>query len=111
MLQKTLEQQMKKMGLTVSKALCEHFDFSRAELAEAVRLTSLDDFDSVLARFGRGGDGCAICKPTVASILSSFRNSYVLDAGPRWYSGDQRPCAGEHAEERYLLRRSAYSCR
>ena len=81
MLQKTLEQQMKKMGLTVSKALCEHFDFSRAELAEAVRLTSLDDFDSVLARFGRGGDGCAICKPTVASILSSFRNSYVLDAG------------------------------
>ncbi len=52
MLQKTLEQQMKKMGLTVSKALCEHFDFSRAELAEAVRLTNLDDFDSVLARFG-----------------------------------------------------------
>ena len=36
---------------------------------------------SVLARFGHGGDGCAICKPTVASILSSFRNSYVLDAG------------------------------
>ncbi len=81
MLQKTLEQQMKKMGMTVSKALCEHFDFSRAELAEAVRLTNLDDFDSVIARFGHGGDGCAICKPTVASILSSFRNSYVLDAG------------------------------
>ena len=34
-----------------------------------MRLTSLDDFDSVLARFGHGGDGCAICKPTVASIL------------------------------------------
>ena len=69
MLQKTLEQQMKKMGMTVSKALCEHFDFSRAELAEAVRLTNLDDFDSVIARFGHGGDGCAICKPTVACIL------------------------------------------
>ena len=81
MLQKTLEQQMKKMGMTVSKALCEHFDFSRAELAEAVRVTNLNDFFAVLARFGRGEDGCAICKPTVASILSSFRNSYPLDSG------------------------------
>lgn len=81
MLQKTLEQQMKKLGLSVSKALCEHFDFSRAELAEAVRVTDLNDFYAVLARFGHGEDGCAICKPTVASILSSFRNSYPLDEG------------------------------
>ncbi|QRZ62408.1 nitrite reductase large subunit NirB [Rothia sp. ZJ932] len=82
MIQKTINQQMKKMGLTVSNALCEHFGFSRAELFEAVRIVGdLDDFYSVLERFGQGEDGCAICKPTVASILASTRKSYALDGG------------------------------
>lgn len=82
MIQKTLVQQMKKMGMSVSKALCEHFELSRAELFEAVRAVGkLDDFYSVLDRFGTGEDGCAICKPTVASILASTRKSYALDGG------------------------------
>ncbi len=81
MIQKTLEQQMKKMGLTVNKSLCEHFDFSRAELFTAIKATTYNDFPSILKRFGKGEDGCAICKPTVASILSSTRNSYPLDGG------------------------------
>ncbi|MDO4917416.1 MAG: nitrite reductase large subunit NirB [Rothia sp. (in: high G+C Gram-positive bacteria)] len=80
-IQKTLEQQMKKLGLTVDKSLCEHFDFSRAELFTAIQATDYNDFPSVLQRFGKGEDGCAICKPTVASILASLRNSYVLDEG------------------------------
>lgn len=81
MIQKTLVQQMKKMGMTVSKALCEHFEFSRAELFTAIKATDYNDFPSILARFGKGEDGCAICKPTVASILSSIRDSHVLDGG------------------------------
>ncbi|MEX3609820.1 nitrite reductase large subunit NirB [Rothia sp. LK2588] len=81
MMQKTLEQQMKKLGLSVDKSLCEHFKLSRAELFAAVKATDYNDFPSVLARFGQGEDGCAICKPTVASILSSQRNSYPLDGG------------------------------
>lgn len=80
-IQKTLAKQMKAMGKTVSKALCEHFDFSRAELFAAVKATDYNDFPSVLKRFGHGEDGCAICKPTVASILASTKNSYVLDGG------------------------------
>ncbi len=81
LLQKTLEQEMKKLGLSVSKALCEHFEFSRAELFAAVKASDYDDFPSILARFGQGQDGCAICKPTVASILASTKKSYVLDNG------------------------------
>ena len=81
MLQKTLEQRMKAMGLTVSKALCEHFPMSRPELYEAVRSTALEDFESVLARFGTGEDGCALCKPAVASILHSQVHAYSLDGG------------------------------
>ncbi len=82
MIQKTLKQQMKKMGMTVSNALCEHFGFSRAELFAAVKaVDGLDDFYAVLDRFGQGEDGCAICKPTVASILAQTRKSYALDGG------------------------------
>lgn len=81
MIQKTLVQEMKKLGKTLSTALCEHFSFSRAELFAAIKATDYDDFPSILKRFGRGDDGCAICKPTVASILASTRNSYVLDQG------------------------------
>lgn len=81
MLEKTLKQRMKALGLSVSKALCEHFELSRPELYEAVRSTGLEDFESVLARFGTGEDGCAVCKPTVASILHSQVHAYSLDGG------------------------------
>ncbi|MDO4898897.1 MAG: nitrite reductase large subunit NirB [Rothia sp. (in: high G+C Gram-positive bacteria)] len=82
MIQKTLNQTMAKMGMEVSHALCAHFSFSRAELFQAVHaVAELDDFYSVLARFGQGSEGCAICKPTVASILASTRKSYALDGG------------------------------
>lgn len=82
MIQKTLNQTMAKMGLEVSNALCDHFEFSRAELFQAVHaVAELDDFYTVLERFGKGEEGCAICKPTVASILASTRKSYALDGG------------------------------
>ncbi|CAL8898244.1 nitrite reductase large subunit [Kocuria varians] len=81
MLEKTLAQRMKALGLSVSRALCEHFEMSRPELYEAVRSTGLQDFESVLARFGTGADGCAVCKPTVASILHSQVHAYSLDGG------------------------------
>ena len=66
------------LGLTLSKALCEHFDLSRAELFEVVRVRGLTTWSAVLAEHGRGR-GCDICKPTVASILSSLDGAYVLD--------------------------------
>ncbi len=66
------------LGVTLSNALCEHFDLSRAELFEVVRVTGLRTWSAVLAEHGRGR-GCDICKPTVASILSSLDGAYVLD--------------------------------
>ncbi|RKQ36533.1 nitrite reductase large subunit NirB [Kocuria tytonis] len=81
MLEKTLKQRMAALGLSVSKALCEHFEMSRPELYEAVRVAGLEDFEAVLARFGTGPDGCAVCKPTVASILHSQVHAYSLDGG------------------------------
>ncbi|MBC7375592.1 MAG: nitrite reductase large subunit, partial [Frankiales bacterium] len=66
------------LGVTVSNALCEHFELSRAELFEVVRVKGLTTWTTVLAEHGRGR-GCDICKPTVASILSSLDGAYVLD--------------------------------
>jgi nitrite reductase (NADH) large subunit len=66
------------LGLTLSKALCEHFDLSRAEMFEVVRVKGIRTWSQLLAEHGRGR-GCDICKPTAASILSSLDNGYVLD--------------------------------
>ncbi|PWF79557.1 nitrite reductase (NAD(P)H) [Kocuria rosea] len=79
-LKKLLESELTKSGITVSKALCEHFALSRAELFEAVRVLQLRSFEDILARFGTGR-GCDVCKPAVASILASQYSEYVLDAG------------------------------
>ncbi|GAA3691769.1 nitrite reductase large subunit NirB [Arthrobacter ginkgonis] len=80
MLKKLLEQELTKSGIEVSKAMCEHFEFSRAELFEAVRLAGLASYEAVMERFGTGL-GCDICKPAIASILASQHSAYPLDAG------------------------------
>ncbi len=80
MLKKLLEGELKKSGIEVSKALCEHFELSRQELFDAIRVLELTSFEDILARYGEGA-GCDICKPTIASILASQHSAYVLDAG------------------------------
>lgn len=80
LLKKTLEAELTASGLTVSKALCEHVQLSRAELFEAVRALALASYEEVMERFGTGL-GCDVCKPAIASILASQRSEYPLDAG------------------------------
>jgi nitrite reductase (NADH) large subunit len=65
-------------GVELSKALCEHFEQSRAELFEIVASTGIRTFSGLIARYGTG-TGCEICKPTVASILASTSSDHVLD--------------------------------
>ena len=68
-------------GVQVSKALCEHFAMSRAELFDIVRVRQLHSFTEIVSGHG-SGRGCDICKPVVASILASLNNGHIL-------SGDQ----------------------
>jgi len=74
MLKKLLEQS----GVEMSKALCEHFDQSRAELFQIVQVTGIRTFSGLIAKYGKGS-GCDICKPTVASILASTSSDHILD--------------------------------
>ncbi|MCA1185583.1 MULTISPECIES: nitrite reductase large subunit NirB [unclassified Saccharopolyspora] len=66
-------------GVAPSRALCEHFAHSRAELFEIVRATGIATFSELVRAHGRGR-GCDVCKPVVASILASLGRGHVLDA-------------------------------
>jgi nitrite reductase (NADH) large subunit len=65
-------------GVQQSKALCEHFTQSRAELFEIVAASGIRTFSGLITRFGTGS-GCDICKPVVASILASTSSDHILD--------------------------------
>lgn len=78
MVKKIVGTELAKTGAALSNALCEHFDFSRRQLFDAVRVSGLTTFSAVIDRFGTGR-GCDICKPALASILSTLVGHHVLD--------------------------------
>jgi nitrite reductase (NADH) large subunit len=65
-------------GVEQSKALCEHFSQSRAELFQIVQVTGIRTFSALIAEHGLS-TGCDICKPAVASILASTSSGHILD--------------------------------
>ncbi len=71
---------MKAQGKIVHNVLCEHFNYSRQELFDLVKINKLKTYDEVLNMFGKG-DGCELCKPPVASILASLWNEIILKKG------------------------------
>ncbi|PQZ60996.1 nitrite reductase (NAD(P)H) [Microbacterium sp. MYb54] len=75
---KLVGQELTKLGQTTSDALCEHFAMSRRQLFDAVRVSELSTFSSIISRFG-SGRGCDICKPALASILAVLVGAHVLD--------------------------------
>ncbi|MHC2999072.1 nitrite reductase large subunit NirB [Microbacterium sp. HJ5] len=78
MVKKIVGTELAKSGAALSNALCEHFDMSRRQLFDAVRVSGLTTFSAVIERFGHGR-GCDICKPALASILSTLVGAHVLD--------------------------------
>ncbi|MFS0865895.1 nitrite reductase large subunit NirB [Microbacterium sp. 179-B 1A2 NHS] len=78
MITKIVGTELAKTGGALSSSLCEHFAMSRRQLFDAVRVSGLQTFSSVIERFGTGR-GCDICKPALASILSTLTGRHVLD--------------------------------
>ncbi len=73
-----LETELKAAGITVDTSLCEHFSHTRADLYEIIHITGLTTFSEIIAKHGTGR-GCDICRPVVASILSSLGHGHVLE--------------------------------
>ncbi|UFH55046.1 nitrite reductase large subunit NirB [Spirosoma sp. KNUC1025] len=81
---------MKEKGVYVRNILCEHFDYTRQELFDLVKINGIKTYTGVLNTFGHG-DGCEVCKPAVASILASLWNENILqkDLAPVQDSNDR----------------------
>jgi len=78
LVKKILDGELKKAGVAVSSAICEHFAFSRAQLFDIVRITGITTFSKLISEHGQGR-GCDLCKPAVASILASLGGGHILD--------------------------------
>ena len=75
-----LNSELESSGKQVSRALCEHFDHSRQDLFDIVKVKGIKTFRELVRAHGRG-EGCEVCKPAAASIFASLWNESVTD-GP-----------------------------
>ncbi|MEO0528047.1 MAG: nitrite reductase large subunit NirB [Bacteroidota bacterium] len=86
---------LKSLGKTVKERLCEHFDFSRQELYDIVKLREIRDYDELLDTVGNG-NGCEVCKPAIAAIFASVYNETankqdtIQDTNDRYLANIQR---------------------
>ncbi len=86
---------LESLGHTVKKTLCEHFNYTRQELYDIIKVKGIKSYDQLLNTHG-AGDGCETCKPAVASLLSSIWNDLILkedtiqDSNDRFLANIQR---------------------
>jgi nitrite reductase (NADH) large subunit len=79
LLKSVFEHELTARGVAVDKSLCEHFAFTRQELYAFARVETIESFEDMLARHGKGHVGCDICKPVIGSILASCWNKPIMD--------------------------------
>ncbi len=77
LLKNVVDTELTKRGVEVSTAICEHLPFTRQGLYDLVKVQEIKTFDELLHKHGEGL-GCEVCKPTVANILASIYNDFVL---------------------------------
>lgn len=80
MIKDLLVHSMKALGKYLRNVVCEHFNHSRQELYDLVKIHELKTYDEVLDKLG-SGHGCEICKPAISSILASLWNEMILKKG------------------------------
>lgn len=68
---------MQENGVYIKNVICEHFDYSRQELLDLIKINKIKDYDTALDHFGKG-DGCEVCKPAIANILAGVWNDLIL---------------------------------
>ncbi|MDB4297291.1 nitrite reductase large subunit NirB, partial [Flavobacteriaceae bacterium] len=61
-----INETLKASGVVVKETVCEHFDYSRQELYDIVKLKGIETHQELLASHGKGKHGCEVCKPLAA---------------------------------------------
>ncbi len=86
---------LKSMGQEVKETVCEHFNYSRQELYDLIKINKIAGYDEALDKYGKG-HGCEICKPVMASIFASIfmetanRQVPIQDSNDRFLANIQR---------------------
>jgi nitrite reductase (NADH) large subunit len=86
---------LKSLGKEVKETICEHFNFSRQELYDLIKINHVPDYQEALNLFGEG-HGCEICKPLLASIFATItmetanRQPVIQDTNDRFLANIQR---------------------
>jgi nitrite reductase (NADH) large subunit len=80
MVKDLINETMKSQGVFVRNVICEHFNYTRQELFDLVKIKGYRTYDEVLNNLGHG-DGCELCKPPIASIIASLWNEMILEKG------------------------------
>ncbi|CAA7260243.1 unnamed protein product [Cyclocybe aegerita] len=72
--------EMKKAGHAIMNHVCPHFKKSRQDVFMITKIKKLKTFAEVMAEAGENSMsiGCEVCKPAIASILSSLHNEFVM---------------------------------
>lgn len=95
MLDDLLTATLKKQGKDVKKVVCEHFNYTRQELYDLIKIEGIRNYNYLLKMHG-SGSGCEICKPVVASLLASIWNETIVkheviqDTNDRFLANIQR---------------------
>ncbi|MFV9550790.1 nitrite reductase large subunit NirB [Algibacter sp. PT7-4] len=86
---------LKSQGKEIKETICEHFNFSRQELYDLIKINKVPDYQEALNLFG-DGHGCEICKPLVASIFATItmetanKQPGIQDTNDRFLANIQR---------------------
>ncbi len=68
---------MKAEGKVVRSLICEHFNYTRQELYDFIKIDKIKTFEGLISKHGEG-NGCEVCKPAVASMMASIWNEMIL---------------------------------
>ncbi|MGB3725728.1 MAG: nitrite reductase large subunit NirB [Glaciecola sp.] len=77
LLKNVVDSELTKRGVEVSTAICEHLSYTRQGLYDLIKVEGIKSYEALMHSHGKG-DGCEVCKPTVANILASIYNDFVL---------------------------------
>ena len=73
-----LNAELEAAGRSVERHLCEHFEYSRQDLFDIIKIKGIRTFSELIHAYG-SGRGCEICKPVATSIFASLWNESITD--------------------------------
>ena len=91
-----INETLKAQGVVVKETVCEHFDYSRQEIYDIVKVKGIKTYKELLATHGKGKLGCETCKPVAASVFASVYadtgndHNVIQDSNDKFLANIQR---------------------